>query len=62
MLGGPGGGGRENELELLIAGLWFMDKFDIEFPILPIEKEFCAGVLLDQGFDAALAPQFTEPG
>lgn len=62
MLGGPGGGGNENEFELLSEGRWFIDRLDIEFPKLLIDDRGGVGtevLLLGQGFAAVAAPQFT---
>lgn len=60
-----GGGGKENEFELLIAGRWFIDRFDIEFPrLLMDDNDACCvePLLVDHGFEVAAAPQFTELG
>lgn len=60
-----GGGGNENELELLIAGRWCIERFDMELPMLPMDEiDDCwvEGLLADHGFELAAAPQFTAAG
>lgn len=65
LVGAPGGGGKEKELELVMAGRCCpRERLDMEPPMLPMDDSegFCAALLFDQAFEVVAAAQLTELG